>query len=166
MCLLVVQWLEEFRIVTDQNEDGVLTLAEVTDMFHGARARAVERELQLRPELAELSVAKLRERAERKGANSNAVVRAVDSDDPKHRLIELICAVEDVEPPQRPPSAGAWPWSQTARSSVMVTRLTPCPCIVLMYRMLQGARRRRAKSWRRRSGTIFLTSTRSMCGYA
>ena len=43
--LLPAQWLAEFKDMLDRNEDGVLSLAEMTDMFHGARARAVEREM-------------------------------------------------------------------------------------------------------------------------
>lgn len=40
--LLATQWLEEFKGTIDQNEDGVVTLAEMTDMFHGARARQLQ----------------------------------------------------------------------------------------------------------------------------
>lgn len=98
----VSQWLEEFQALADQNADGVITLAEMTDMFHGARARAVEREIQLRPQLTKLSVTELRERAKREGAHSDAVIKAASSSNPERQLIQLICAVEEIPPLQRP----------------------------------------------------------------
>lgn len=41
---LLLQWLTAFQGSIDQNEDGVVTLAEMVDMFHGASARQLEQD--------------------------------------------------------------------------------------------------------------------------
>lgn len=98
-CLLV-QWLEELKAMIDRNADGVLSLAEITDMFHGARAREIEREVQLQPELADLGVSDLRERARRERVANSAIEKAAACDEPEMQLIRLICATAEVEPLQ------------------------------------------------------------------
>ena len=124
---LRVQWLEEFKEMVDRNADGVLSLAEITDMFHGARAREVEREIQLQPELVDLGVSDLRERAKRERVANSAIERAAASDEPEMQLIRLICAAAEVEPLQHA-SFGASAISDGRSLLVVAGRWYDLPC--------------------------------------
>lgn len=111
----------------DQNEDGLLSFGELADIFHSARAREVEREIQLRPELAGLGVSDLRARAERDGVDGAAIEAAANSDAPEAGLIRLISLVAEL-PPLRFASHGRSPshpvLGRAARGRRFVTRLT------------------------------------------
>ena len=124
---LLVQWLEEFKEMVDRNADGVLSLAEITDMFHGARAREVEREIQLQPELVDLGVSDLRERAKRERVANSAIEKAAACDEPKMQLIRLICAAAEVEPLRRA-SDGASASSDGRSLLVVAGRWCDLPC--------------------------------------
>lgn len=103
----------------DRNGDGLLSFGEMTNIFHSARARELEREIQLRPELAGLSVSDLRARAERDGVDGGVIETAANSDAPESGLIRLISVVAELPPlhyashgasPSRPWTRCSWSW--------------------------------------------------------
>ena len=141
--LSFVQWLDGVKAMIDRNEDGLLSFGEMTGIFHSARAREVEREIQLRPQLAGLTVSELRARAEHDGVDSNAIEAAASSGAPKAGLIRLI-SIEAELPPLHYASHGAsqsWPCSRCLWS--MIGGLT---LVTLFCGVLQGAKRARVIS--------------------